>query len=115
VCAVSPTWEQIQVIHAEVVSRDAPAAQAALVRPSNSLASAEEYTRKLRSPTLAHAAEDSRKFIYISSSMVYGDFKDDVKEVATGYECGLDIAGFNDIQEGDLIEGYEMVEIKKKL
>ena len=42
-------------------------------------------------------------------------FKDDVKEVATGYECGLDIAGFNDIQEGDLIEGYEMVEIKKKL
>jgi translation initiation factor IF-2 len=42
-------------------------------------------------------------------------FKDDVKEVATGYECGLDIANFNDIQEGDLIEGYEMVEIKKKL
>jgi hypothetical protein len=69
VCAVSPTWEQIQVIHAEVVSRDAPAAQAALVRPSNSLASAEDYTRKLRSPTLAHAAEDSRKFIYISCTM----------------------------------------------
>jgi translation initiation factor IF-2 len=42
-------------------------------------------------------------------------FKDDVKEVATGYECGLDIANFNDIQEGDLIEGYEMAEIKKKL
>jgi len=42
-------------------------------------------------------------------------FKDDVKEVATGYECGLDIAGFNDIKEGDTIEGYEMVEIKKKL
>jgi translation initiation factor IF-2 len=42
-------------------------------------------------------------------------FKDDVKEVATGYECGLDIANFNDIQEGDLIEGYEMIEIKKKL
>ncbi len=42
-------------------------------------------------------------------------FKDDAKEVATGYECGLNIDGFNDIKEGDLIEGYEMVEIKKKL
>lgn len=42
-------------------------------------------------------------------------FKDDVKEVATGYECGLNIDGFNDIQVGDIIEGYEMVEVKAKL
>jgi translation initiation factor IF-2 len=42
-------------------------------------------------------------------------FKDDVKEVATGYECGLNIDNFNDIQVGDIIEGYEMVEIKAKL
>ena len=42
-------------------------------------------------------------------------FKDDVKEVATGYECGLDIEGFNDIVIGDIIEGYEMIEIKAKL
>lgn len=42
-------------------------------------------------------------------------FKDDVKEVATGYECGLNIANFNDIQVGDIIEGYEMVEVKRKL
>lgn len=42
-------------------------------------------------------------------------FKDDVKEVGTGYECGLDIEGFNDIQVGDIIEGYDMVEIKAKL
>jgi len=42
-------------------------------------------------------------------------FKDDVKEVTTNYECGLNIENFNDIQEGDLIEGYEMVELKKKL
>jgi translation initiation factor IF-2 len=42
-------------------------------------------------------------------------FKDDVKEVAAGYECGLDIEGFNDIVVGDIIEGYEMVEIKAKL
>lgn len=42
-------------------------------------------------------------------------FKDDVKEVTKGFECGLSIAKFNDIQEGDIIEGYQMVEIKPKL
>lgn len=42
-------------------------------------------------------------------------FKDDVKEVATGYECGLSIANFNDLKVGDIIEGYEMVEVKAKL
>ncbi|MBS1637657.1 MAG: translation initiation factor IF-2 [Bacteroidetes bacterium] len=42
-------------------------------------------------------------------------FKDDVKEVAAGYECGLNIDGFNDIKVGDIIEGYEMIEIKAKL
>ena len=39
-------------------------------------------------------------------------FKDDVKEVKEGYECGLTIEGYNDIKEGDIIEGYEMVEKK---
>jgi len=42
-------------------------------------------------------------------------FKDDVKEVVSGYECGLNIEGFNDIKAGDIIEGYEMVEVKAKL
>ncbi|MDQ3047090.1 MAG: translation initiation factor IF-2 [Bacteroidota bacterium] len=42
-------------------------------------------------------------------------FKDDVKEVNKGFECGLNIDGFNDIKVGDIIEGYEMVEIKAKL
>ena len=36
-------------------------------------------------------------------------FKDDVKEVRQGYECGLRIAGYNDVKEGDIVEGYEMV------
>jgi len=42
-------------------------------------------------------------------------FKDDVKEVQTGYECGLNIENFNDIKVGDIIEGYEQIEIKRKL
>ena len=41
-------------------------------------------------------------------------FKDDAKEVATGYECGISIEKFNDIEENDVIEGYEMVEVKRK-
>jgi len=40
-------------------------------------------------------------------------FKDDVREVLTGYECGLNIEKFNDIEVDDIIEGYEMVEVKK--
>ena len=42
-------------------------------------------------------------------------FKDDVKEVISGYECGLNIEKFNDIKVGDIIEGYEQVEVKAKL
>ncbi|NQU34377.1 MAG: translation initiation factor IF-2, partial [Bacteroidetes bacterium] len=40
-------------------------------------------------------------------------FKDDVKEVASGYECGLNIENFNDIKVGDIVEGYEMVEVSR--
>lgn len=42
-------------------------------------------------------------------------FKDDVKEVVSGYDCGLSIAGYNDIHEGDIIEAFEEVEVKKTL
>ncbi|MFZ9473740.1 MAG: translation initiation factor IF-2 [Bacteroidia bacterium] len=42
-------------------------------------------------------------------------FKDDVKEVTSGYECGLNIDGYNDVEVGDIIEGYDMVEVKAKL
>lgn len=42
-------------------------------------------------------------------------FKDDVKEVNQGYECGLNIQGFNNIEVGDIVEAYENVEVKRKL
>jgi translation initiation factor IF-2 len=42
-------------------------------------------------------------------------FKDDVKEVVGGYECGLNITNFNDIKVGDIIEGYQEIEIRKTL
>lgn len=42
-------------------------------------------------------------------------FKDDVKEVKNGYECGLNIAKYNDIRVGDVVEAYEEVEVNRKL
>ena len=42
-------------------------------------------------------------------------FKDDVKEVQYGYECGLNIEKFNDIKAGDVVEAYEEVEVNRKL
>ncbi|WP_435135037.1 translation initiation factor IF-2 [Formosa sp. A9] len=42
-------------------------------------------------------------------------FKDDVKEVSKGYDCGMQIKNYNDIKEGDIIEAFQEVEVKKKL
>jgi translation initiation factor IF-2 len=42
-------------------------------------------------------------------------FKDDVKEVVKGYECGLNIRGYNDLQVGDFVEAFEEVEVAKTL
>ncbi len=42
-------------------------------------------------------------------------FKDDAKEVASGYDCGLSIVGYNDLQVGDIIEGFEEVEVSRTI
>jgi translation initiation factor IF-2 len=42
-------------------------------------------------------------------------FKDDVKEVAKGYDCGIQIKNYNDIEERDVIEAFQEVAVKKKL
>ena len=52
--------------------------------------------------------------IYEGELDVLKRFKDDVKEVATNYECGITIKNFNDIKEGDIIEAFVMEEIKRK-
>lgn len=59
--------------------------------------------------------------VYPSKEGVVGElaslkrFKDDVKEVKFGFECGLNIKNFNDIRIGDMIESYEIIEIKQTL
>jgi translation initiation factor IF-2 len=42
-------------------------------------------------------------------------FKDDAKEIANGFECGLNIHNFNDIKVGDIVESFQEVEVKRKL
>ncbi len=53
--------------------------------------------------------------IYEGNLATLKRFKDDVKEVLAGYECGLNIANFNDIKVNDIIEAYKLVETAKKL
>ena len=42
-------------------------------------------------------------------------FKDDVKEVSKGYDCGMQIKNYNDIKEGDIVEAFQEVAVKKTL
>ena len=53
--------------------------------------------------------------IYTGDLSTLKRFKDDVKEVAKGYDCGIQIKNYNDIEINDLIEGFQEVEVKKKL
>ncbi len=53
--------------------------------------------------------------IYTGELSALKRFKDDVKEVAKGYDCGMQVKNYNDIKEGDVIEAFEQVAVKKKL
>jgi translation initiation factor IF-2 len=53
--------------------------------------------------------------VYTSELASLKRFKDDVKEVAHGYECGLNLLNYNDIRVGDLVEAYEETEVRKTL
>ncbi len=53
--------------------------------------------------------------VYTGELATLKRFKDDVKEVAKGYECGIQIKNYNDLQENDIIESFREVEVRKKL
>ncbi|SCY39273.1 bacterial translation initiation factor 2 (bIF-2) [Nonlabens sp. Hel1_33_55] len=53
--------------------------------------------------------------VYTGELATLKRFKDDVKEVAKGYECGIQIKNYNDLQEGDVIESFREIEVRKKL
>ena len=53
--------------------------------------------------------------VFTGSLLALKRFKDDVKEVTTNFECGISLAGCNDIKEGDIIETFKEIEVKQKL
>jgi len=53
--------------------------------------------------------------MYEGSIATLRRFKDDVKEVQGGYECGINLENYNDIKEGDILEAYEIEEIAATL
>jgi translation initiation factor IF-2 len=53
--------------------------------------------------------------VYESTVSSLRRFKDDVREVAEGFECGIGIENFNDIHEGDVIEAFEVREVAREL
>jgi translation initiation factor IF-2 len=55
------------------------------------------------------------KEIYSGNISSLKRFKDDTREVATGFECGIQIENFNDIKVGDVIEAYEVSAVKRQL
>lgn len=55
------------------------------------------------------------KEIYVGAISSLKRFKDDVKEVGAGYECGINLEGFDDLQEGDIVECFELKEVEAKL
>ena len=102
-----------------------PSARSAYARPSRSQRSVPSpvvTSTKARSPatTLIRIIRDGIVVFPLKEGAV-GElaslkrFKDDVKEVRAGFECGLNIKNFNDIKEGDVIEGYEIVEVAQKM
>ena len=53
--------------------------------------------------------------IYSGDLISLKRFKDDVKEVAKGYDCGLQIKNYNDVKTGDVLECYQEIAVKKSL
>ncbi len=53
--------------------------------------------------------------IYTGDLATLKRFKDDVKEVSKGYDCGMQVKNYNDIEQLDIIEAFQEVEVKKKL
>ena len=71
-------------------------------------------TGKVKRDSLVRVIRDSI-VVFTGEFATLKRFKDDAKEVAKGYDCGMQIKSFNDIKVGDVIEAYEEVAVKKKL
>jgi translation initiation factor IF-2 len=64
----------------------------------------------IRRGARARLTRDGRE-VYKGSIAQLRRFKDDVREVGAGFECGINLQNYDNVQEGDVIEAYEMVEV----
>jgi translation initiation factor IF-2 len=79
-----------------------------------SVAGCQVLDGKLTNKTKVHLIRDGI-VVYTGDLSSLRHFKEDVKEVKSGMECGLSIKNFNDIKVGDIIEGFEEIEVQRKL
>jgi translation initiation factor IF-2 len=105
---LEPVFEESQLGHAEV-------RETFRVPKVGTVAGCFVLDGRVTRSARARVLRDNRVIYDNSRVTSLRRFKDDVKEVKAGFECGMSVANFNDIKVGDLIELYEMKEIQATL
>jgi len=100
---IEPEYEEQVIGHAEV-------RQVIRVPRSGNIAGSYVTDGVIRRNAKARVIRDGRE-VYKGSISQLRRFKDDVREVTQGFECGINLQNYDNIQEGDIIEAYEMVEV----
>lgn len=100
---IEPEFEEQVIGHAEV-------RQVIHVPRSGNIAGSYVTDGVIRRGAKARLIRGGRE-VYKGSVAQLRRFKDDVREVATGFECGINLQNYDNVQEGDIIEAYEMVEV----
>jgi translation initiation factor IF-2 len=100
---IEPEFEERVIGHAEV-------RQVIKVPRSGNIAGSYVTDGMIRRNAKARVSRGGRE-VYKGSISQLRRFKDDVREVAQGFECGINLQNYENIQEGDIIEAYEMVEV----
>lgn len=103
---LAPEYEEVITGHAEV-------RQTYKISSVGTVAGCYVTDGSIASQSLVHIVRDGI-VVYEGKMASLRRFKDDVKEVKQGFECGITIEKFNDIKEGDVFEASIMKEIKKK-
>ena len=102
---LAPTFKEVVLGHAEV-------RQTIHVPNVGTIAGSYVQDGKITRASLIRVVRDG-VIIFEDKISSLRRFKDDVREVATGYECGVGLDKFNDIRVGDILEAYIMEEVKR--
>ena len=103
---IEPEYEEQIIGHAEI-------RQVIRVPRSGNIAGSYVTDGVIRRGAKARLTRNGKE-VYKGSIAQVRRFKDDVREVASGFECGINLQNYENVQEGDIIEAYEMVEVPFK-